>query len=57
MMVSRLKYLSIKDFIGLPNLKIKAETIKKRALLLTKEARIKTGKLILKAPAAIVNTL
>ncbi len=45
------------DFIGLPNLKISAETIKNRALLLIKDARINTKKSILKAPAAMVNTL
>lgn len=52
-----LKYLSIKSLMGSPNLFIKYETNKNRALLLTVEAKIKRGRLILKAPALIVNNL
>lgn len=52
-----LKYLSIISFIGSPNDFIKYDTRKNRALRLIVEAKIKRGKLILKAPALIVNNL
>ena len=53
----RLKYLSIKFFIGLPNNFIKKETNINLAALLTVAARMKSGNWMLNAPALIVNIL
>ena len=56
-MANKLKYLSIKDLIGSPYFLIKPATKKKRALLLTALAKMNSIKLILNAPALIVNNL
>ena len=54
---NKLKYLSIILFILSPNLTINNDTRKKRADLLTVEAKRNNGNEMLKAPAVIVNNL
>ena len=54
---NRLKYFSMMVLKGGPNLYNNAATRKKRADLLTAEAKINIGKLILNAPADNVKTL
>ena len=54
---SILKYLSINDRIGSPNLQISPPIIKNLADLAINDAMIKRLKFILKAPADTVNTL
>ena len=55
--VNILKYRSMNDRMPEPYTKISHPTRKKRADLLTNDAKTNTGKLILKAPADMVNTL
>ena len=56
-MVKRLKYFSMRTLKGGPNLYNNAATRKKRADLLTAEAKTNVEKLILNAPAESVKTL
>ena len=56
-MVKRLKYFSMRTLKGGPNLYNNAATRKKRAALLTAEAKTNVEKLILNAPADSVKTL
>ena len=56
-MASILKYLSIKTWIRGPNIKISPPTIKNLADRETVDASRNMRKLILNAPAVMVNTL